>query len=144
MGAKENLQKVLNGEIPEKVPHFELGFQLTEEVFGENFPVKEDLEEASEKERDILIEKYLELHAKIREKYNWAAVAIPYRLMKRAKKMFGDKALVYDWNGEGTFWMPTGSDMMDFIVKLFEKRDKLLIEAKKKRIASIELAKKTS
>jgi len=49
---------------------------------------------------------------------------------------------VYDWNGEGTFWMPAGSDMMDFIVKLFEKRDEFIAKAKKKkRIASIELAK---
>jgi len=140
--AKENLQKVLNGEIPEKVPHFELGFQLTEEVFGERFPTENDFKRASKKERDILIGKYLALHAKIREKYSWAAVAIPYHLIKRAKKMFGDKVLVYDWNGEGTFWMPTGSDMMDFIVKLFEKMDELLAKAKKKRIASIELAKR--
>jgi len=38
--------------------------------------------------------------------------------------------------------MPAGSDMMDFIVKLFEKRDEFIAKAKKKRIASIELAKK--
>ncbi|GAH72220.1 unnamed protein product [marine sediment metagenome] len=76
------------------------------------------------------------------KEYDWAAVAIPYRLVKRAKKAFGDKALVYDWNGEGTFWMPTGSDMMDFIVKLFEKRAELFAEAEKKRKKSIELAKR--
>lgn len=142
MGAKKNLQKVFSGEIPEKVPHFELGFQLTEEVFGESFPTEKDFKTASRKERDILIGKYLELHAKTREKYDWAAVCAPYPLIKKAKKVFGDKALIYDWNGEGTFWMPTGNDMMDFTVKLFEKRDELFAEAKKKRIESIELAKK--
>ena len=141
MGAKENLQKVLIGEIPEKVPHFELGFQLTEEVFGEEFPYdleynREYCQNASTKERGIIIGKYLELQAKIREKYNWSAMHVPYPLIKKAKKMFGDKALVYVWNGQGTFWMPTGDDMMDFTVKLFEKRDELFAEAKKKRIAS--------
>jgi uroporphyrinogen decarboxylase len=148
MSAKKNLQKVFNGEIPEKVPHFELGFHLTEEVFGEVYEsyygeeYRKNYQNASKKGKDILVGKYLELQAKIREKYDWSAIKIPYSRIKKAKKVLGDKALIYDSNGQGTFWMPTGNDMMDFTVKLFEKKDELFAEAEKKRVASIELAKR--
>ncbi len=38
MTEKECLQCVLQGKIPEKVPHFELDFQISKEVFGTELP----------------------------------------------------------------------------------------------------------
>ena len=38
MTEKQRLQCVLNGEIPDKIPHFELDFQIFSEVFGVTLP----------------------------------------------------------------------------------------------------------
>jgi uroporphyrinogen decarboxylase len=150
MTSKENLQAVFNGTIPEKVPHFELVFQISEQVFGKSWSTKEQFIKATKKEQDYLLEEYFELWGKIIDKYDWSAVQLPTSLygffdgeiIQKGKKRFGDKVMIYDFNGNGTFWMPTGSEMMDYYVKFYEEPEKAHKEAKIKMQNSIELAKK--
>jgi uroporphyrinogen decarboxylase len=62
--------------------------------------------------------------------------------IRRLKKELGDKALVFDFNGNGVFWMPTGNEMMNFVVKLFEQPKEMHTEARQKLDAAKELARR--
>ena len=150
MNSKERLEVVFEGGVPDQVPHFELVFQLTREAFGMSWPTREDFQKASERERAILFDKHLSIWEKIISRYHWAAIQLPVSLygffdgqvIPEGRKRFGHEVMIYDFNGHGTFWMPTGSNMMDFVVKLYEKPEQLHEEAREKASRSIELARK--
>ena len=149
MTPKKCLQYVFYGKIPERVPHFELVFQLPEAAFGKSWPTYEQFSKASVKEREFLLEDYLDIWELIIERYHWSAVQLHssmYGFMQgevipRGRKRFGDKVMIYDFNGMGTFWMPTGEEMTDFYVKFYEEPQKAHEEAKIKMKKSIELAR---
>jgi len=150
MSSKKRLEEVFAGRIPDKVPHFELVFQLEKEVFGKSWPTYEQMSKASPKEREYLLEEYFEIWELILEKYQWSAIQLPCNLhgyfdgkiIPEGKKRFGDRAMIYDFNGSGTFWMPTGSEMEEFYVKFYERPDEAHEEARAKMKASIELARR--
>ena len=150
MSRSERLRAVLEGRIPDKVPHFELVFQIPEKAFGLSWPTREQMDKATPKEREKLLELHFTIWEKIVERYDWSAVELPVSLhgwfedavIPRGRRRFGQEVLIYGFNGEGTFWMPTGEEMMDFTVKLFEQRDELHAEARAKRDASIALARR--
>lgn len=139
MTEKERLLCVLNGKIPDKVPHFELDFQLFPEAFHCEMP---SCYKAESKEAEVIGEKVLDCWEHVLDTYHWAAVPISCdHLIAKAKKRFGDRALVMCYNGDGTFWMPPGDKIMEFAVNLYEHPDDLHQLAEKKCHDAIELAK---
>ena len=149
MTPRERLQAVLDGRIPDRVPHFELVFQLEKEATGKTWPSSEVLLKASAKEKEYWIQEYLDLWETIIDRYGWSAVPLPVhvsgleqgQIIQAGRKRFGDKVLIFDFNGEGTFWMPSGSEIMAFTVMLFEEPEKAHELARKKRDQSIRLAR---
>ena len=149
MNGRERLQAVMDGRIPDKVPHMELVFQLEEEAFQTTWPSQAEMDCASPAERERLLYRYFDIWEKIIVRYDWAGIPLAEnlhghfsgRVIPEGKKRFGDRVMIYDYNGQGTFWMLPGSEMMEFAVKLFEHPKELHEEAKQKRDASIELAK---
>jgi len=149
MNGRERLQAVLDGRIPDKVPHMELVFQLEEEAFQATWPSAEELHTASPAERERLLARYFDIWEQIIDRYDWAGIPLSEnlagyfsgRVIPEGRKRFGDRVMIYDYNGQGTFWMLPGSEMMEFAVKLFEHPQELHEEAKQKRDASIALAK---
>lgn len=150
MTLKERLETVLNGGIPDQVPHFELVFQLEKEAFGRTWPSPEQFHKASEKEREYLLEEHFDMWERIIERYHWSAIQLPASLhgyfegevIPRGKKRFGSRVMLYDFNGMGTFWMPSGSEMVDFYVRFYEEPEKAHEEAQRKMDESIELARR--
>lgn len=149
MNGRQRLQAVLDGGIPDKVPHMELVFQLEEEAFQMSWPTYAEMASASPGEREACLERFFEIWEKIITRYDWAGIPLPVdlngffagRVIPEGRKRFGDRVMIYDYNGQGTFWMLPGTEMMDFAIKLFEHPKELHEEAKQKRDASIELAK---
>lgn len=147
---KKRLSDVFDGIIPDKVPHFEMVFQIPEEAFGRSWPTKEQVSNATQKEREHLLEEHFEIWELIIDKYDWSAIQLPTSLfghfdgqvIPEGKKRLGDRVMIYDFNGWGTFWMPSGREMVEFYVKFYEEPEKTHAEAEKKAKASIELAKK--
>lgn len=139
MNNRERLQAILRGETPDAPPHFELDFQLQREAFGIELMDWESLQRASpdEKERDAALR--IEVAERLVDEYGWAAITGDVPALKKA---VGDRALVYAFNGGGTFWLMPGSDMMDFVVRMFEKPEEIHAEARAKCDRSIELAKR--
>jgi len=150
MNNKQRLQAVFEGGIPDKVPTFELLFQIPEQAFNKSWPSQEQLNKASEKEREQLLDEYFTICELIIDKYNWSAIHVPMsyasyfegKVIPLGKERFGDKAMIFDFNGRGTFWMPRGNDMMDFTVKLFEQPELIHEQAKQKMADSISLARR--
>ena len=139
MTEKERLQCVLDGQTPDKVPHFELDFQLWDEVFGINM---QNIYKCGKEDAEKFKEKYLHCWELVLDKYHWAAVPINCDyLIAEAKERFGSRAMVFCYNGNGTFWMPPGDEILQFSVDLYENPEKLHEQAKIKCRESIELAK---
>ena len=125
MTGKEKLETLLNGQIPESPPHWELVFQIEKEMFGM------DRDAVPETDHPAF---QLDVYHRLIDECDWAAVSGGYDVggIERTKSALGHKALVPAYEGGGVFWMPTGSDMMDFVVKLFEQPLELHAEARRK------------
>lgn len=135
---KTRLEAILRGETPDVPPHFELVFQLAKEAFGMEFMSAEEIAKASQAEREREAALHVEMGERLVDGYDWAALTGDIPALKKA---IGDKALVYAFNGGGTFWLMPGDAMMEFVVRLFEQPEGLHEEARAKCDASIELAK---
>jgi uroporphyrinogen decarboxylase len=148
MTGRERMMAVLDGKIPDRVPHFELDFQLTQEAFGCPWPdEKKYAADAAGKKQ--FAAGFFDLWDKVIERFGWSAIFVGWHrlggggdLIKMAKDRYGGQVAVYDYNGGGTFWMMDGNDMMGFAVRLYEDMPGVHEEAKRKCEASIELAKK--
>lgn len=125
MTGKHKLEAVLNGQIPDSPPHWELVFQIEKEMFGM------DPAEIPENDRFTF---QLEVEQRLIDEYGWAAVPGRYDadLIEMTKAALGGKALVPAFEGQGVFWMPTGEDMMDFAVRMYERPAELHEEARQK------------
>ena len=125
MTGKEKLQLILDGEAPASPPHWELVFQIEKAMFGM------DPEGVAEADRPAF---QLDVFSRLIEELDWAAVPGGYDTasVERTVKAHGHRALVPAYEGSGVFWMPTGSDMMDFVVRLYERTDELQAEARAK------------
>ena len=139
MTDKERLLAVMNHAQPDKVPHFELAFQIPEQAFQLSWPTHHEVKSASNKAREVLYERFFEIHERIIDAYHWAAIAIPTsffgyypNLITDAKKRLGNRTLIYDWNGDGVFWLMNGTDMMNFTIRLFEDPADVHREAREK------------
>lgn len=138
----QNLQAVMDKKIPEKVPHFELDFQIFKEAVGVELPSFDGYENSTKAKKDYFIEQYLDVWELVLEKYNWAAFPTFTDALPLARKRFDKKYMTYTFNGEGTFWMMPSNDMVDFVVDLYENPDDVHVRAREKCRVSIELAKK--
>lgn len=149
MNGRQRLDAMLNGRVPDKVPHMELAFQLEEEAFGLSWPGKEEMDCETQAGRERCFQRYFEIWERILDRYDWAGVPLPVdlngyffgRVIPEGRRRFGERVMIYDYNGQGTFWMLPGSEMMDFTIKLFERPNELHEEARKKMNDSIALAK---
>ena len=125
MTGKEKLERILNGQVPDSPPHWELVFQLEKAMFGM------DPDAVPESERDAF---QIEVYHRLIDELGWAAVGGGYDVAQvaRIKKALGHKALVPAYEGCGVFWMPMGSNMTDFVVRLFQRPEELHVEARRK------------
>lgn len=139
MTEKECLQAILDDRMPSHIPHFELVFQLEEEAFGIRYMTQDEYTSATpaERQKDDMLR--IEVSARLVEDYGWAALQGD---TKRLKQELGDKALIYDFNGQGTFWLMPGDDMMQFAIDMYENSTELHKRARMKCDESIELAKR--
>lgn len=135
MTGKEKLQLILNGQIPDSPPHWELAFQIENEMFGIDPAPVEAAVYASQADKDKAgwAHQVRVFHRLIGE-LDWAAVPGGYGVQQVdfIKKALGEKALVAGYGADGVFWMPSGNNIMDFVVKLYERPKELHAEARRK------------
>jgi len=148
---KERLEMLLRGQVPETPPHFEIVFQLEKEMFGMDWePVRQGVYDSAEQRQEAIEKFYDDMCFRLIDELDYAAVyALCYEKgvdechsISHLKKTVGDKAMVFTFNHRGVFWMPTGADMMDFVVTMFEKPEEIHAAARRKCDAAKELSKR--
>lgn len=143
---KNQLELILKGQTPSYPPHFELVFYLEKEYLG----FDRNAYNSSLPDPSIGSDRDMEIKTLLVERFGWAAVfgcsmltnVDRYKQTQRIKKELGHKTLLFDFNGDGVFWMPTGNELMDFVVKLFEQPKEMHQEAKQKLQRAKEMAVK--
>jgi hypothetical protein len=125
MTEKEKLECILNGQIPESPPHWELAFQIEKEMFNMDRSVIPESD---------LTSFQLDVYCRLVDDFGWAAIPGGYDVagICRIKNALGHKVLIPAYERQGVFWMPTGGDMMDFVVRLYEQQKELHAEARQK------------
>lgn len=128
---------LLEGGIPDAPPHWELVFQIPREMFGMDPAAVADAPYGSQAARDDALRGFhLEVGWRLIEECGWAAVPGPNPYdpagVRATKEALGAHALVPGFEGDGVFWMPSGSGMVDFAVRLFERPQELQEEARRK------------
>jgi uroporphyrinogen decarboxylase len=148
MNGHDRVMAVLEGKIPDKIPHFELDFLLTNEAFGKPRP---DIKtySGSKAGRKQFISDFLDIYEKIIHRFGWSAIGIDGRFpgleeeaVKAAKDRFGnDVAVCYiEWSS-GTFCMCGDSrEMEELAIRLYEDEDQegLKIDAQRMADEAIE------
>lgn len=136
MTNKDRLQTLLDGGIPDVPPTWELVFQIQESFFG--MPPRQELRDrdypSEEAKRDTLWQYDFDVYERCVAELGWGAIRGGYDPDEVAfhKKRIGDSALVVGYEGEGVFWMPSGNNMMDFSIRLYEDPEGIQAAAREK------------
>lgn len=144
MTPKQRAEKALTLQIPDYVPTFELEFQLEEEMFGKRFLRHTELEGLSAKEREKKVKENAEYMIEVYEALEYSIIPIHY-LMRPELKMTiqhirgltGD-IFMLTTHGDGTFAIPPGEDMLDFVYWLTDHPDEAKAEAERRMNSTIE------
>ncbi len=127
-----------------RVPHFELQFFLTMEAFGRIHPSHRryrQWDQMSEKERDMHRKDVADLLVSIARRFElsginfctpegWADDDIRLSI-EHARKISGMDFMIFR-QGDVTYSLPNGDEMMDFIVKIAEEPQKVKDEAQRR------------
>ena len=114
----------LNLGIPDRVPTFELEFQLSEELLGKPFLTENDLKGLSEAEVDRRIAENAEFMIEVYDRLEHDAICIQYlneqhtkQTIRRLHKFSGDRFMLLA-HGDGTFAIPDGAGMLEFVYRI--------------------------
>jgi len=132
---KERMQTLLDGAVPDRPPTWELGFQIERSFFGMNPDAVRDASYSSDEARERAWWEYRSsVFERLVDELSWGAVRggrSPAEIEVTAGRLQG-KALIAAYDDTGVFWMPTGGDIMEFALQLYERPDELHREAREK------------
>jgi len=153
MSPKERAIKALTLQIPDSIPTFELDFQLSQELLGKEFygsylhekPFKYN----SKKERERMIKEDAELFIEEAELLEHSIIMVSKSeniednilIGKEIKKLIGEKYLIVA-HLDGTFGIPDGQNMAEFVYWLNDKPNEAKEKAKRMVEEAIEKAKR--
>ncbi|HIE08273.1 MAG TPA: hypothetical protein EYP65_00320 [Armatimonadetes bacterium] len=134
---------------PDIVPTFELEFQLPDLLLGRRLITSEDLKGTSGAERERLLHQCAEVHLEVAERLDYSIVR-PFRLeeddavfvIRVLSKMASGRVLVGANVGGGTFGIPSGSNMCDFVYFLHDRPEEAHERARKMAEDAIRRARK--
>lgn len=144
MTPKERAEAALNLKIPDMVPTFELEFQLEEEMFGKKFLRHDDLKGKTAREKEKLINENAEYMIEVYDALEYSIIPIHYLdfegikdTARHIRKQIGNKFMLTT-HGDGTFAIPDGEGMLDFVYSLNDDPDGVKVIAEKNAKEAIE------
>jgi len=148
MTQRERFIKALKREpLTGLVPHFELVFLLTMDVFGKpppahNYNTEASLKDLSSVEKDERLHDEAVRYVEIARKFNHSAIFVQAttvrshdtvkRLLNQVREISGDEYFIMV-HGDPTHGMPDGQTMMEMSVQMYEEPEKLN-EVSKRRV----------
>jgi uroporphyrinogen decarboxylase len=157
MTPKERAIAALSGGVPDVVPHFELEMQLGPEYFGYDFASKQEWQAGPSRSKEFLA-RDAKLFVEIADAFDYCAILYSHvvrptdddyvegiRLLRERDR--GRRLLLT--HGDTTMAIPSGEDMVDEAIRLFEnaadvkadqerKVDEALVRAEKLMRAGID------
>jgi uroporphyrinogen decarboxylase len=130
MTQRERLFKALRFEEPDRPPHFEQMFELSEEAFGLREVFEDEYASATPAGRERLFARSAEIYARIAEAFRWDAVltwrpagrnAAQYEFIPYLKKVLGPDLPIGSFIWGSSISIDTVKDYMEFSVKLYER-----------------------
>ena len=154
MTGKEKIIRAIRHEpIEGLVPHFELVFFLTMEVFCKVHPCHRNFSQwnqMSAREKDLQIKDLADIHIDIAEKYGHSAIFVQSPLnsyevlasiFESIRNRSGDEYLIVI-HGDPTYSIPNGKTMEDFSLRMYEEPQNLIDESKRRMENTLEFARK--
>lgn len=126
--------------IPGRVPHFELAFFLTMEIFGKVHPHHRSYHQwhqMTERERQAHRHDMARLYVDCAERYDWSAIFLhpnprtpeeAQRLIDLVRDAVGDRYFLM-MHGDATFAIPNGDRMPEFCYRLVDEPDAVHAQA---------------
>ncbi len=149
MTPKERAILALTLKQPDEVPTFELEFQLTEEVFGEEYYRGESWQGKTEKEKERLAEANAALYLKTAEKYHYSIImetsapTLEDRILtvRKIREAAEDNYLII-CHGDATYAIPSGDKMLEFVYNLSDRGNEMKEKARRMVNDALETGKK--
>ena len=124
MTPKERFRTALEGGIPDRVPTFELEFQLAPELMGRDYLWEDQLNGLSPKEVDFKLHENAEFIIQMYEKLEHDAICLHYlredhllETVKIIRRESHDKFMLLT-HGDGTFAIPDGPGMAELAFQI--------------------------
>ncbi len=135
MTPKERFLCALNLGIPDRVPTFELEFQLSEELCGKKFLTEEDMRNDSPREQERKIAENAETLIEVYTRLEHDAICVQYlneahqiETVKRLHELAGDRIAILA-HGDGNFAIPDADGFEKMVVAMYEDPESLHAEA---------------
>ncbi|MBR3502981.1 MAG: hypothetical protein IKO07_01905 [Clostridia bacterium] len=139
MTPRERMITALNRGVPDRVPTFELEFQLSRELVGKEFLHEEELDGLPENEVQRRLKENAALLIEVYEKLEHDAICLHYlslehigRTAEYIRELSGDRFMILA-HGDGTLAIPDGAGLYELSYALFETPDEM--RAKCRRMA---------
>lgn len=137
MTHRERFLCALDGGIPDRVPTFELEFQLEEEFCGRAFLREDDIKGLSPEEQEIKLRENAHYILEVYRKLDHDAICVHYlsfehqrRTVELLREISGDEFAILV-HGDGTFAIPDGNGMEEMAIMMYEDPDALAALAEK-------------
>ena len=139
MTPKERFLLALDRGIPDRVPTFELEFQLSQELCGKRFLREEELQGLSDSQIEYKLTQNAETLIEVYTQLEHDAICVHYlserHQMDTARllhKLAGEKFALFA-HGDGTFAIPDGDGMEQMAIAMYEEPESLHAQARKLR-----------
>lgn len=143
MTPRERFICALEGGTPDRVPTFELEFQLADLLMGKDFLHEEELEGLTEAEIDKALYDNARYLIEVYEKLEHDAICLHYlscehlcRTIKYIREIEGKRHMLLA-HGDGTFSITDACGMEEFAIKMYEEPEELAAEAEELCMSSI-------
>ena len=148
MTPKERAVAALTCKIPDRIPTFELEFQLTREYIGKDYLRQHELNGLSKPEIDKKLHENAEFMLELFEKLEYSIIPVHHlneenklETARIIRKLTGDKYMLTT-HGDGTFSIPDGNNMYNFAYRIADNPDEVKAEAENMANRAIESNKR--
>ncbi len=131
MKPRERFACALTLGVPDRVPTFELEFQLAPELMGRDFLRENDLKGLSSKETDKKLRENAEYIVRVYERLEHDAICIQYlslehlnRTAQYIRDLVGDQYMLLA-HGDGTFSIPDGDGMERLVYDIMDEPEEV-------------------
>ncbi len=143
MTGKQRFIAALSCRVPDRVPTFELEFQLAQELTGRDFLCEEDLRGLSKSETDRKLHENAEFAVELYTKLEHDAICLHYlskeHLIQTAGiiKRITNDAFMLLAHGDGTFGIPDGDGIAELSYRIADDPESVDAEARALRDSAI-------